>query len=136
MTKNGRPQILDETKKKQIIALISSGLSMREAARYVRCSASTIANEANRDKEFDEELAQAGVNSQLRALTRIIDAGKTSWRANAWFLERCNRQGSSRKLVAVGRVLAGYLLFCVDGNNSRTLPIIVRFGRLLGCRPG
>jgi IS30 family transposase len=47
-------EVLDETKRLKIIAIVSNGSSRRTAARYVGCSPSTITRTAARHPEVDE----------------------------------------------------------------------------------
>ncbi len=54
----GRPPVLDETKRKTIIALLANGSSRRMAAGYVGCAPSTITRTAARDPEFAAQLAR------------------------------------------------------------------------------
>jgi len=84
--------ILDDVKKREIIALLSVGCSRRMAASYVGCSPSTIARTALRDERFADELRKAGRATEINYLRNIQDAAKKAqyWRAAAWALERCH----------------------------------------------
>ncbi len=88
----GRPPVLDETKRKTIIALLANGSSRRVAARYVGCSALTIARTAERDPDFAAEIDRAQQNAEIEALRYIRSAARKDryWRAAAWILERRN----------------------------------------------
>lgn len=59
MAKRGRPPVLDEFKRGQIVGMIAMGGSRRTAAGYVGCSVSTIQNTADRDPQFAESLRRA-----------------------------------------------------------------------------
>jgi hypothetical protein len=83
-----RPRKLDEVKQREICALISVGCDRRSAARYVGCTAETIRLTAKRDRQFAERLDQAEMRHKFQQLQNIHQAGKTSWRAAAWLLER------------------------------------------------
>jgi hypothetical protein len=88
----GRPPVLDEARRRTIIALVSNGSSRRMAAAYVGCSPSTITRTAARDPEFAARLARAEGNAETEALALIRKAARKEryWRAAAWILERKN----------------------------------------------
>ena len=90
MVRRGRPPVLDEVKKREILAIIAVGCSRSMAARYVDCAVSTIQNTADRDAVFAEKLRQAAYNTEVGLLTNIRNAAKKEqyWRAAAWALER------------------------------------------------
>ena len=79
---------LDAAKKERICTLISVGISRRQAAAYVGCHHATITRSARRDAEFAAALWEAEAYSEVEPLSRIVNAGKRSWRAAAWLLER------------------------------------------------
>ncbi len=90
MARVGRPPVLDEGKRREILALLSVGCSMSMAAEYVGCVPDTIQNTAKRDPKFAERLVQAKCNAELGLVRNIRNAAKKEqyWRAAAWALER------------------------------------------------
>lgn len=92
MAKCGRRPVLDEIKKREILAILTVGCSRRTAARYVGCAADTITNTAQRDPAFAEQLAHAEHNAEIGYIKNIQKAAKKEqyWRAAAWALERRN----------------------------------------------
>lgn len=90
MAEPGRRPVLDEVKKKEILAILAQGCSRRRAAQYVGCSPSTIRRTALRDTAFAEAVARAESQSEITCLTNVRKAGKKEqyWRAAAWVLER------------------------------------------------
>jgi hypothetical protein len=94
MPPNGRPPVLDDYKRRDILALLTVGCSRRAAARYVGCATSTIRNTADRDPDFAAQLRHAEQIGEINSLNSIQYATKTKkdWRAGAWFLERRNRE--------------------------------------------
>lgn len=94
MAKCGRRPVLDEFKKREILAILAVGCSRRVAAAYVGCSPSTIANTAGRDPQFAEALRHADHQTEIGYLQAIQKAAKKEqyWRAAAWALERKNPQ--------------------------------------------
>jgi len=96
-----RPATLDESKRREIIALVSLGVSRTAAAGYVGCAVSTIRYTAAKDSAFDEQLRQATVRPQIWHLQNMVKHAARSWRASAWLLERLYphqfaRRGQSR----------------------------------------
>ncbi len=88
----GRPRLLNDTKKAEIAAMISVGCSQATACRYVGCVPQTLRNELRRDPSFREQVVKAERRKELVLLQQIQEAGKKSWRAAAWLLERVNPQ--------------------------------------------
>ena len=94
VAKCGRRPVLDQFKKREILAILSVGCSRRTAARYVGCATSTIQNTADRDPAFAEQLRHAECESEIGYLKNIRNAARKEqyWRAAAWALERRNPQ--------------------------------------------
>lgn len=92
MAATGRRPVLDEIKKREILAILSVGCSRRRAARYVGCAASTIRRTALRDPAFDERLRRTQCRTEVAYLKNIQAAAAKAqyWRAAAWALERLN----------------------------------------------
>jgi len=91
-TKLGRPAILDERKRRQVVAILANGSSRRVAAHVVGCSHSTIVRTAQRDPQFAADIEAAEYGVEVRALRQINAAADKDryWRAAAWLLERRN----------------------------------------------
>ncbi|WP_428305222.1 helix-turn-helix domain-containing protein [Lacipirellula sp.] len=96
MSTTGRPRSLDETKRREVVALISVGLGLQDAARYVGCSVSTLRREMQRNADFRQDVRSAEIRSQIDALRAMRAASATHWRAAAWFLERANPRRFAR----------------------------------------
>jgi IS30 family transposase len=90
MAKIGRPRVLDESKRREICALVSAGCGIESAARYVGCAPTTIRREALRNADFHDDLRQAELAAQISPLRALRHAAATHWRAAAWLLERTN----------------------------------------------
>jgi hypothetical protein len=95
----GRPPVLDEEKRRKIIAMLANGSSRRVAANYVGCAPSTITRAILRDGEFAAAVAQAEQNTEIDALRHIRNAARNNryWRAAAWLLERRNPQDFAKR---------------------------------------
>ncbi|MEM8946563.1 MAG: hypothetical protein AAGD11_15430 [Planctomycetota bacterium] len=93
----GRPRVLDETKRREICALISAGVSLRRAAEYVGCSYVTVYRERRRDDEFRNALGRAKATRQLAPLQMMRQSAQTHWRAAAWLLERLDPEQFGRR---------------------------------------
>jgi hypothetical protein len=94
MSHRGHPPVLNETKKAEILAVLSTGCSRQKAAHYVGCDPKTIYNTALRDPQFATDLMHHEAAPEIQNLINIRNAGKDPryWRASAWFLERTNRE--------------------------------------------
>ena len=99
MAARGRPPVLDEGKKREILAILAVGGSRRTAARYVGCALSTIQKTAGRDPQFEQAIRRAEHQAELGYLQNIQTAAKKEqhWRAAAWALERRNPDEYGRR---------------------------------------
>jgi hypothetical protein len=97
MASVGRPRILDDPKKREIIALISAGYGIYDAADYVDCSPDTIRRELARDEAFADRFRKATLGAELDPLTSIRQSAKSNWRAAAWYLERVHPQKYAKR---------------------------------------
>ena len=90
MGKRGRPPVLDDGKRREILAVLSMGCSQAMAAEYVGCSVSTIQRTVERDPLFAESLGRARNTAELGLVRNIRNAANNEkyWRAAAWALER------------------------------------------------
>jgi len=91
-----RPRTLDDTKRREISALLAAGSTIRHAAKYVGCSVSTIHRETARNPEFREQLRHAEASARLAPLQAMRQAAQTHWRAAAWMLERTDPEQFGR----------------------------------------
>lgn len=92
MTKASRCSVLDEIKKKEILAIVAVGCGRRTAATYVGCKLSVITREMEKDEAFAAEMHRHESNPEIGFARNIQDAAKKAqyWRAAAWWLERRN----------------------------------------------
>jgi hypothetical protein len=99
MARRGRRPVLDETKRREIAALLSAGCSQRAAARYVGCARSTIAYTLARDEAFAAMVRKALCNAEVTLIRNIRNAAKKEqyWRAAAWMLERAYPERYARR---------------------------------------
>ncbi len=81
---------LNETKRREICAILAVGGTRRMAATYVGCATATIRSTARRLPEFAEQLRKAELGPEITFLTAIKTAAGDAkqWRAAAWALER------------------------------------------------
>ena len=83
-----RPHLLDEINKREVLAVVSFGVSRNAAAGYVGCAPNTLRNEMRRDETFRDAVLQAERNCETLCLQNIREAGAKHWRAAAWLLEK------------------------------------------------
>src|SRR5262245_16144579 len=84
----GRPRLLNDFKRGQLIGLITNGCSLTAAARYLGCSPRTVRRECASDPAFRHQLKCAEIDGQLEPIKNLRAAAKKHWRAAAWLLER------------------------------------------------
>ena len=84
--------VLDEPKRRLIVALVANGSSRRVAAHFVGCAPSTITRTAARDPDFAQQMAHAEQTAEIGLLRSVQKASRMPkhWRAAAWLLERRN----------------------------------------------
>ena len=134
MKKGGRPPVLNETKRLQIVAILSVGCSQAVAAQFVGCSPSTIQNTAERDPNFAEELGKAKSNAELILVKNIRKAAKKEqyWRAAAWALERGFPEKYARRgpdvitVEQIGILLAKFSEIVIEEVPERYRTIILK----------
>lgn len=97
MARTGRPRVLDETKRREICALMTAGYDLSGAAQYVGCSSWTIRREIERNEDFAESLRRASLAAELEPLKFIRHSARSNWRAAAWYLERYNPQRYAKR---------------------------------------
>jgi hypothetical protein len=79
---------IDAIKEAEICAIVSVGGSLRTAAKHVGSTVSAIRVRADRNRQFAQRLKRAESDFEVILLSNIQQAGKKSWNASAWLLER------------------------------------------------
>ena len=97
MGKPGRPRKLDDAKKQQIVTSLRLGATREMAAEHAGCSLVTLISAERRDREFADRTRRAQMDYQMTQLHIIDLAGRNSWQAAAWLLERLNPAGFARR---------------------------------------
>ncbi len=97
MAQVGRPRALDDSKRREVCALVSAGMDLTGAAHYVGCAPSTIRREALRNEDFFERLRNAQLMAELEPLRALREKARTNWRAAAWYLERVSPRRFAKK---------------------------------------
>ncbi len=72
----GRPPVLDEEKRRTVIAMLANGSSRRMAANYVGCFPMTLMRTILRDPDFAAAVARAEQNTEIDALRRVREASR------------------------------------------------------------
>jgi hypothetical protein len=89
----GRPSVVDEQMKYNILELLGIGLSLRMTAAHVGVSHQTVANLLAKDAAFAEEVRQTRERAKVYPLNCILRECGRSWRAAAWLMEFMQRHG-------------------------------------------
>ncbi len=94
-----RTFILNETKQREVCAILSLGGTHEMAAHYVGCHARTIRNMAKRNPEFAQRLLKTELSPEITFLKNISAAAaeQKHWRAAAWALERMYPERYARR---------------------------------------
>jgi hypothetical protein len=69
------------------VALLSVGMSMRQAASILGVSHTTVQNALKADPALAEEITAARFQAQLQPLACIIREARRSWKAATWLLK-------------------------------------------------
>jgi transposase-like protein len=81
--------ILDETKRREVCAILSVGGTRAMAARYVGCSQRTLRRAAQRDLRFRQQLRKTEISPEITFLKTMLNAGSDvkHWQAAKWALQ-------------------------------------------------
>jgi hypothetical protein len=90
--RGGRPKVIDEVVKAQLVALLGTGLSIRHAAALLRIGQSTVSEAIAADEQFKQEIADARLRAELLPLQTIIRDSRRSWRAAVWLMKHLRVQ--------------------------------------------
>jgi hypothetical protein len=85
--RRGRPATFDEHNKGKLVALLSLGMSLRQAAAVLGVSHGTIHNTLKADPALAEEITSARFQAQLQPLACVIREARRSWKAATWLLK-------------------------------------------------
>jgi hypothetical protein len=85
--RRGRPAALDDQAKGQLIALLSVGMSMRQAAAVLGVSHTTVQKTLKAEPALAEEITAARFQAQLQPLACVIREARRSWKAATWLLK-------------------------------------------------
>jgi hypothetical protein len=137
--------ILDETKRREVCAILAVGGTRLMAASYVGCAPATIRSRAVRDPEFAEQLRKSELSAEITFLKSIQAAvgDVKQWRAAAWALERLFPERYARRapdsitieqMTEIIKALAGIIVGEIPGKKLRQR-VLARLGELLADRP-
>jgi len=85
--RRGRPAAFDDHNKGKLVALLSLGMSLRQAAAVLGVSHGTIRNTLKADPALAEEITAARFQAQLQPLACVIREARRSWKAATWLLK-------------------------------------------------
>jgi hypothetical protein len=85
--RRGQPAAFDAHSKGKLVALLSLGMSLRQAAAVLGVSHTTIHNTLKADPALAEEITAARFQAQLQPLACVIREARRSWKAATWLLK-------------------------------------------------
>jgi hypothetical protein len=85
--RRGRPSAFDDHAKGQLVALLSVGMSMRQAAAVLGVSHTAVQKILKADPALAEEITAARFQAQLQPLACVIREARRSWKAATWLLK-------------------------------------------------
>ncbi len=90
----------DDTKRREVCAILAVGGTRLMAATYVGCCVDTIRKTARREEAFAEQLRRAELGPEITFLKCLQTAASDvkQWRAAAWALERLFPERYARRL--------------------------------------
>lgn len=135
----------DETKRREVCAILAVGGTRVMAASYVGCHVQTIRRRAERDPEFAEQLRKAELSAEITFLKSIQAAvgDVKQWRAAAWALERLFPERYARRapdsitvaqMTEIIKALAAIIVGEVPVKKHRER-VLARLAELLADRP-
>ena len=84
----GRPRALDDTKRREVCALISAGCDLEWRCTIRRLQSCHHSPRSPAEPRFFEDLRKAELAAQIVPLQAMRKAAGNHWRAAAWLLER------------------------------------------------
>ena len=96
-SRRGRPAAFDEHNKGKLVALLSLGMSLRQAAAVLGVSHGTIRNTLKADPALAEEITAARFQAQLQPLACVIREARRSWKAATWLLKYLDAKVASHE---------------------------------------
>jgi hypothetical protein len=105
-------RFFDERTRQTVIAMLSLGMTRRDAAHCVGCNVATLYNEAARDRSFRNALTAAESGFEIRHRNRIDEASKSpaNWRASAWAIVQKQKSLAARTVTReqIDQILAAF----------------------------
>jgi hypothetical protein len=95
--RRGRPSAFDDHAKGQLVALLSVGMSMRQAAAVLGVSHTAVQKILKADPALAEEITAARFQAQLQPLACVIREARRSWKAATWLLKYLDGKIASRE---------------------------------------
>jgi hypothetical protein len=97
----GQKKALDTSKQDAICNLVASGVSIRQAARYVDCDPKSIRREAGRNDAFRGRLQKAKSEVKIRPVQTLLEAAQDDWRAALSWMECVDPDRFARPEAAI-----------------------------------
>lgn len=88
----GRPRTLDENVQGKLVVALAAGLSLREAAAWIRTSHSTVYYLSHHNEKFERDLEYCAELARLHPHLCIYQTAGKSWEGAACLLELLERR--------------------------------------------
>src|SRR5262245_8011857 len=104
MVKRGRKPLDYEHYQKDLVNVLSSGATIKDACAFVGISSTQYYDWCHEYVEFAEALSKARASAKVACVAQIRKAAQSNWQAAAWFLERSDPTSWGRKdmLIQLG----------------------------------
>jgi monomeric isocitrate dehydrogenase len=86
-SRRGKQNLTPEQERK-FLRLVSEGMNLSAAAKKIGVGKAAISMRRERNKAFAARLEEAEDELESTLSGKVIKAGRSDWRASAWYLER------------------------------------------------
>lgn len=100
--KKGTPNKRTPEVRSRVLQALRVGVSYEEAATYAGIHRDTLNEWKKADSDFSDDCKKARASMEVESLAIIAQAGRKSWQARAWMLERMFPDRYSRRVMLGG----------------------------------
>ena len=117
----GRPRLIGDDERKQVLAVVGVGGSVSDAAGIIGVSVDTLQREMVQNRDFAAGVKRASKSGKLKLIQKV--GTSTDWKAAAWMLERkWGKEWGKRDKVDVttGGESIRFVIVPADPGNAAT----------------